>query len=845
MDIAQLGFRIRSQDADTAHKRLDRMAGSAGRAEREAKDMGRAFGVAANDTRNLGRQFDYTGDQARRTERDFERISQTSNMIGSAMRMAAVAVLGFAGAFSVREIAQMAEGYSLLGARIALFNENAIQSADVMSNLDRSAYDLGVPLEALSEIYLRLAPAQRELGYTTGQLLTITDSIATSMVVSGASAAEAEGAIRQLAQGLAAGALRGDEFNSVSEQAPRLMRVLSDHLGVSTGALRSMAAEGEITARVVGDALLGASEDLRAELDRLPATLERASNSMRNEFGAALAALDSEMGVMRSIAGHINSLASEMRSNRLGVEFIGMDRSQIESEIAGIRDLIDAIEETEDGAWRARARARGIAVEILGNETIRDLRDQGLLAGDAYVEGLIGALEARIEQGRSAMAALVVPVLPGSGGASPVSAAQRAVDDYVEALEREHHAMALGRREREQRLALLAIEKHIQDPTIEGWERLTDAQEEELRTALRINRLWEEQTRMYDNIRSSVDRYADSVRALEGLMGTGAITAAEYWDQMLGQGLVRDSRLLDVFLRSQGGEFAPNAIEQALGQSENPFAGLQNDPLFSSQGEEIIRLQDRYAEQRRILDQMREADIVSFEGYQQRLTALQDAGLAERIALERNAHAVQVGAAETMFGGLSELTRAAFGEQSAAYKAMFFAEKGLALARAWMLMEIATMQAAASAPPPLNVPAIALARAQGIASIASIAAQAISGFYSGGYTGDGPLGQVAGFVHGQEGVLNHQAMRGIGRQSLDYMNRNHALPPANDSRGNTVAFQFDMRGAVVTEELLQQINRLVEQGKVEAIATSTKISARNTQSAVANLARPQISAGRY
>lgn len=83
MDIAQLGFRIRSQDADTAQKRLDRMAGSAGRAEREAKDMGRAFGVAANDTRNLGRQFDYAGDQARRAQRDLEFISGTTGALVS------------------------------------------------------------------------------------------------------------------------------------------------------------------------------------------------------------------------------------------------------------------------------------------------------------------------------------------------------------------------------------------------------------------------------------------------------------------------------------------------------------------------------------------------------------------------------------------------------------------------------------------------------------------------------------------------------------------------------------------------------------------------------------------
>ncbi|MFV3334246.1 tape measure protein [Pseudomonas sp. NY15437] len=75
-------------------------------------------------------------------------------------------------------------------------------------------------------------------------------------LISGASAEEADASIIQFAQALGAGALRGDEFNSVAEQTPRLMRALADGLGVARGALKQMANDGQLTANVVINALL-------------------------------------------------------------------------------------------------------------------------------------------------------------------------------------------------------------------------------------------------------------------------------------------------------------------------------------------------------------------------------------------------------------------------------------------------------------------------------------------------------------------------------------------------------------------------------------------------------------
>ncbi|QMV29146.1 tail length tape-measure protein [Aeromonas phage AP1] len=83
------------------------------------------------------------------------------------------------------------------------------------------------------------------------QVARVTETINKAMIVSGATAAEAGAAIVQLSQGLQSGVLRGDEFRSVSEQAPRLLKAMADSLHVTTGELRAMAGQGKLTSQSV------------------------------------------------------------------------------------------------------------------------------------------------------------------------------------------------------------------------------------------------------------------------------------------------------------------------------------------------------------------------------------------------------------------------------------------------------------------------------------------------------------------------------------------------------------------------------------------------------------------
>jgi Skp family chaperone for outer membrane proteins len=244
-----------------------------------------------------------------------------------------------------------------------------------------------------------------------------------------------------------------------------------------------------------------------------------------------------------------------------------------------------------------------------------------------------------------------------------------------------------------------------------------------------------------------------------------------------------------------------NSIDAS--NDNDPFADGLTDPALAGHQDELLRLQEEYAERQRILDQMREADLISFEQYQERLTALQEAGAAERADLERRAYATQMGAAASAFDSIAGITREFAGEQSGIYKAMFAISKAFAIAESVINIQRAMAQALAL-PFPANIPAMATVAAEGASIVAAIQSVANTGFRSGGYTGDMPEHAVAGVVHGQEWVLDAQATRSIGRANLEYMSRTGRMPANDRSAGGNVV-HVDMTNSLITREAFEDL----------------------------------------
>lgn len=195
---------------------------------------------------------------------DLKRLNSTLETTGKRLA-GALSFSLLAGA--VKAVAQTADAYQLMNARLKLATSSQQEFNTAQTELQRIALATGSPVSSLVDLYGRISRPLKEAGKSQRDILGVTEAVAIAFRVSGASAVEAEQGVVQFAQALGSGALRGDEFNSVAEQAPRLMQALADGIGQPVSALKDLASQGKLTADVVTNALIGQLPKLKDELN--------------------------------------------------------------------------------------------------------------------------------------------------------------------------------------------------------------------------------------------------------------------------------------------------------------------------------------------------------------------------------------------------------------------------------------------------------------------------------------------------------------------------------------------------------------------------------------------------
>lgn len=192
----------------------------------------------------------------------------------------------------IKGIAETSDAYNLMNARLKLATSTQQEFNTAQVELARIAKQVSAPVESLYTLYGSISRPLKEAGRSQTEILDITEAVSVAMRVSGTSAQAADAAITQFAQAMSAGALRGDEFNSVNEAAPRLMQALADGLNVSRGALRGMAEQGQLTADVVGNALISQLTRLRTEAATMPETVGGAMTQLQDSFNQVVGSTD-------------------------------------------------------------------------------------------------------------------------------------------------------------------------------------------------------------------------------------------------------------------------------------------------------------------------------------------------------------------------------------------------------------------------------------------------------------------------------------------------------------------------------------------------------------------------
>lgn len=211
----------------------------------------------------------------------------TSKFIGNMTK----AAIGVGIALAARNIIKYADAFTSVQNQIIQTTKTTKELTDVTSALFDVSNRSRVGIEATASLYTQLTLSTTELNLSTAETLRLTETISKSFAISGQTAAESAGAIRQLGQAFAAGALRGDEFNSIAEGAPEIMRALQRSLQMTQGELRAFAATGGITAEILVTALSGAASVIDEKLTKATRTyaqsVELANNNMIEFIGSS------------------------------------------------------------------------------------------------------------------------------------------------------------------------------------------------------------------------------------------------------------------------------------------------------------------------------------------------------------------------------------------------------------------------------------------------------------------------------------------------------------------------------------------------------------------------------
>lgn len=498
--------------------------------------------------------------------KELEETEGSADKLGKTIRRA----LAFVGAAAlIRELGRLSEAYNVVENRLRAVTSSQQEATAASEALFEIANRTRQSYEATAETFARVALSAAELGRTQEELLQFTESLNQAVTLSGSSAQEASAGLIQLSQGLASGALRGDELRSVLEQLPAVADIIARSLGVTRGELRELGQEGKITADIVLQAFEDAREELDERFAKTVPTVGQAFTVLRNNVLQFVGETDNATGASTALASTLIFLGENVELFAATLLVVAV--STIPALVAGIQAaiasstalsgvfaaglfnpvilgaaaagaatllLVDAFVDVNEKARETKAELDAFlrTDDELLTETIRNVSEtlaevnaaveSGAVTYDEVADN-VEALTARLEELGAEQEAVA------SGASLNVIRAQReerqrlasAVDDVVAAIEEENELLQLNSREREIQATLL---KEIADLEKRSAENVTDDDRADIEAALRRNQALADQASVLERLRGPAEELERNLAALNALQEAGRISAEEY-----------------------------------------------------------------------------------------------------------------------------------------------------------------------------------------------------------------------------------------------------------------------------------------------------------------------------
>lgn len=289
--IQQIESNPMNLGTDTANAELEQLRSQLNQAVQNQEDLNRAMErmdvSAANEaylrlSSTVSNTERYIRDNTDEQGRFNRAIDEGTQGAGDLMNMIKGAVAAYASVQTIGKVMDLSDQLTSTTARLNLMNDGLQTTQDLQNMIYLSAERSRGAYQATADAVSKLGLMAGDAFSSSEEIIAFTEQLNKQFTIAGTETAGIEAAMLQLTQAMGSGVLRGEEYNSILEQAPNIIQAIADYMEVPKGQLKDMAAEGEITAEIVKNAMFAAADETNAKFEAMPKTFSQIWTSFQN-----------------------------------------------------------------------------------------------------------------------------------------------------------------------------------------------------------------------------------------------------------------------------------------------------------------------------------------------------------------------------------------------------------------------------------------------------------------------------------------------------------------------------------------------------------------------------------
>lgn len=321
------------EDIETAQQQVDRLT-------QEVSDADTAFNEFQQEVDRANENLADTGNAAGLAQKGIDGAKFAVNALAGVM-----AALGIG--LGINELAQAADSYTNLSARINIATREGGNFNQAMAGVHQVALMTNSSLDATGDLFTRINAISKDMGMSQQQALDLTKTVTQAIQIGGGSAQASEAAVQQFIQAMQGGVLRGEEFNSIMENGYGLAEALAKGLGVTTGELRKMAENGELSSERVIKAIQSQAASIQETYNQFPTTISNALQKIATSWQILIGEIDQANGASANAANALSVIADNLGIIKVFFDDVGEGFNWFGSKLAEIDpSTIEAIKST-------------------------------------------------------------------------------------------------------------------------------------------------------------------------------------------------------------------------------------------------------------------------------------------------------------------------------------------------------------------------------------------------------------------------------------------------------------------------------------------------------------------